>query len=80
MKRLGHTSPEMSILYAKFPQNDLQRGFRAVRAQLRHLVPQFKTTIIPVTADLPGALHHVEALNISARCSGVRFPNQAHMP
>jgi integrase len=61
MKLLGHTSPEMTILYAEFTQNDLQREFRAVRAQPRHLLPPPKTAVIPVAADLPGTLLAVQA-------------------
>jgi integrase len=61
MKLLGHTSPEMTILYAEFTQNDLQREFHAVRAQPRHLLPPPKAAVIPVAADLPGALHALAA-------------------
>ena len=62
MKLLGHTSPEMTMLYAEFTQNDLQREFRAVRSQPRHLLPPPKTTVTTtVQADLPGALHAVQA-------------------
>jgi hypothetical protein len=61
MKLLGHNSPEMTIFYAEFTQNDLQREFRAVRSQPRHLLPLPKTTVTLVDADLPGALHAVEA-------------------
>ena len=62
MKLLGHSSPEMTMLYAEFTQNDLQREFRAVRAQPRHLLPP-PTTAVPtaVRADLPGALHTIQA-------------------
>jgi integrase len=62
MKLLGHNSPEMTLLYAGFTQNDLQREFRAVRSQPRHLLPS-PTTAVPtaVQADLPGALHAVQA-------------------
>jgi ABC-type transporter Mla subunit MlaD len=61
MKLLGHTSPEMTILYVEFTQNDLQREFRAVRSQPRHLLPPLKSTATAVAADLPGALHAVDA-------------------
>jgi len=60
MKLLGHTSPEMTILYAEFTQNDLQREFRAVCSNPRHLLPPPKTTFTPAAADLPGALHSIE--------------------
>ena len=61
MKLLGHTSPEMTILYAEFTQNDLQREFRAVCSKPRHLLPSPKPTVTTVAADLPGALHAIEA-------------------
>jgi integrase len=62
MKLLGHSSPEMTLLYAEFTQNDLQREFRAVRAQPRHLLPPPRTAgATAVHADLPGALHAVQA-------------------
>lgn len=62
MKLLGHTSPEMTMLYAEFTQNDLQREFRAARSQPRHLLPPPKATATTtVRADLPGALHAVQA-------------------
>jgi len=62
MKLLGHSSPEMTMLYAEFTQNDLQREFRAVRSQPRHLLP-LPGTALPtaVQADLPSALHAVQA-------------------
>lgn len=60
MKLLGHTSPEMTMLYAEFTQNDLQREFRAVCSNPRHLLPPPKITFTPAVADLPGALHSIE--------------------
>jgi integrase len=60
MKLLGHTSPEMTILYAEFTQNDLQREFRAVCSNPRHLLPAPKTTFTTAAADLPGVLHSIE--------------------
>ena len=62
MKLLGHTSPEMTMLYAEFTQNDLQREFRAVRSKPRHLLPLPKATVTTaVQADLPGTIHAVQA-------------------
>ncbi len=61
MKLLGHSSPEMTLLYAEFTQNDLQREFRAVRAQARHLLPPTTAVSTAVQADLPGTLHAVQA-------------------
>ena len=60
MKLPGHTSPEMTILYAEFTQNDLQREFRSVCSMPRHLLPPPKTTSTTAAADLPGALHSIE--------------------
>jgi integrase len=60
MKLLGHTSPEMTLLYAEFTQNDLQREFRAVCSKPRHLLPPPKTTSATTAADLPGVLHSIE--------------------
>ena len=62
MKLLGHSSPEMTLLYAEFTQTDLQREFRAARSQPRHLLPP-PTTAIPtaVQADLPSTLHALQA-------------------
>src|SRR5499425_2174425 len=42
MKLLGHTSPEMTLLYLDIALTDLQREFRAARSQPRHLAPQPK--------------------------------------
>jgi len=62
MKLLGHSSPEMTMLYAEFTQNDLQREFRAVRSHPRHLLPPSKNAAVTaVQADLPGVLHAVQA-------------------
>jgi hypothetical protein len=47
MKLLGHTSPEMTMLYLDVALTDLQREFEAARSRPRHLVPQPKTPFIP---------------------------------
>src|ERR1700746_2150389 len=44
MKLLGHTTPEMTILYVEVALNDLQREFLQARSKPRHLVPQPKTS------------------------------------
>jgi len=63
MKLLGHSSPEMTMLYAEFTQTDLQREFRAARSQPRHLLPPPKaatTTSMGLTADLASTLHALQ--------------------
>src|ERR1700686_2719968 len=42
MKLLGHTSPEMTMLYLDVALNDLQREFEMARSKPRHIVPQPK--------------------------------------
>jgi len=58
MKLLGHSSPEMTLLYAEFTQTDLQREFRTARAQPRHLLPPPKADI-GLHADLTSTLQAV---------------------
>lgn len=40
MKLLGHTSPDMTMLYLDVALTDLQREFHLARSQPRHLAPQ----------------------------------------
>jgi hypothetical protein len=40
MKLLGHTSPDMTMLYLDIASTDLQREFHLARSQPRHLAPQ----------------------------------------
>jgi integrase len=63
MKLLGHSSPEMTMLYAEFTQTDLQREFRAARSQPRHLLPPPRTATtnaIGRNADLSSTLHALQ--------------------
>jgi integrase len=62
MNLLGHSTPKMTLLYAEFTQTDLQREFRAARAQPRHLVPPPKTatSTIGLTPDLTSTLHALQ--------------------
>ena len=63
MKLLGHSSPEMTMLYTEFTQTDLQREFRAARSQPRHLLPPPRTattTSTGLTADLTSTLHALQ--------------------
>ena len=59
MKLLGHSSPEMTMLYAEFTQTDLQREFRTARSQPRHLLPAPKAEIA-LQADLTSTLQAVQ--------------------
>jgi integrase len=59
MKLLGHSSPEMTLLYAEFTQTDLQREFRAARSQPRHLLPPPKA-VIGLHADLTSTLQALQ--------------------
>ena len=57
MKLLGHTSPEMTMVYLDIALTDLQREFERARAQPRHLVPQPKTQAIPARPGMEGVLN-----------------------
>ena len=39
MELLGHTSPEMTLLYLQITQPDLQREYHLARQHPRHQVP-----------------------------------------
>ena len=56
MKLLGHTSPEMTMRYVDVALNDLQREFQLARSKPRHLVPQPKTSAVPLRAGLDGVI------------------------
>ena len=56
MKLLGHTSPEMTMLYLDVTLNDLQREFELARSKPRHLVPQPKTPSASLRAGLDGVI------------------------
>ncbi len=66
MKLLGHTSPEMTMLYLDVALTDLQREFEAARSRPYHLVPQPKTPFTPragldgLIDSLLGAQHVLE--------------------
>jgi len=61
MKLLGHTSPDMTMLYVKVALTDLQREFQQARSKPRHLVPEPKTSIAPVRAGLDGVIDSLQA-------------------
>ena len=56
MKLLGHTSPEMTMLYLDVTLNDLQRAFELARSKPRHLVPQPRVPSAPLRAGLGGVI------------------------
>ena len=56
MKLLGHTSPEMTMLYVEVALNDLQREFQQARSKPRHLVPQPKTSFALTRTGLDGVI------------------------
>jgi integrase len=56
MKLLGHTSPEMTMLYVELMLNDLQREFQLARSKPRHLVPQPKTSFALTRTGLAGVI------------------------
>src|ERR1700730_14286431 len=63
MNLLGHSSPEMTMLYAEFTQTDLQREFRTARSQPRHLLPPPRTATtnaIGRNPDLSSTLHALQ--------------------
>ena len=60
MKLLGHTSPEMTILYVEVALNDLQREFLQARSKPRHLVPQPKTSFALTRTGLEGVIDSLQ--------------------
>ena len=61
MKLLGHTSPEMTMLYVEVALNDLQREFQQARSKPRHLVPQPKTPLVFTRIGLEGVVDSLQA-------------------
>jgi len=56
MKLLGHTSPDMTMLYVKVALTDLQREFQQARSKPRHLVPEPKTSSALTRTGLDGVI------------------------
>lgn len=56
MKLLGHTSPEMTMLYLEVALHDLQREFELARSKPRHLAPQPSVPSAPLRAGLGGVI------------------------
>jgi len=61
MKLLGHTPPEMTMLYVEVALNDLQREFQLAHSKPRHLVPQPKTSIALIRTGLDGVIDSLQA-------------------
>jgi site-specific recombinase XerD len=61
MKLLGHTSPDMTMLYVEVVLTDLQREFQQARSNPRHLVPQPKTSVAPIRTGLDGVIDSLQA-------------------
>jgi len=56
MKLLGHSSPDMTMLYLDIALTDLQREFHLARSQPRHLVPQPRLSSASARTGLDGLL------------------------
>jgi integrase len=56
MKLLGHTCPDMTMLYLDVALTDLQREFQRARSQPRHLAPQPKAHIASPRSGLGGVI------------------------
>jgi site-specific recombinase XerD len=61
MKLLGHTSPEMTMLYIEVVLTDLQREFQQARLKPRHLVPQPKTSFALTRTGMGGVIDSLQA-------------------
>ena len=61
MKLLGHTSPDMTMLYVEVVLTDLQREFQRARSKPRHLVPQPKTSFALARTGLDGVIDSLRA-------------------
>ena len=60
MKLLGHTSPDMTMLYVKVALTDLQREFQQARSKPRHLVPEPKTSSALTRTGLDGVIDSLQ--------------------
>jgi site-specific recombinase XerD len=61
MKLLGHTSPDMTMLYVEVALTDLQREFQEARSKPRHLVPQPKPSSSLTRIGLDGVIDSLQA-------------------
>jgi site-specific recombinase XerD len=64
MELLGHTSPEMTLLYLQITQPDLQREYHLARQHPRHQVPCPQALRSPASfrADLPSLLNSLDTV------------------
>jgi hypothetical protein len=64
MQLLGHTDPEMTLLYLEITQPDLQREYRLARTHPRHLAPSPRAlrALSLTRADLPCLLDALDAV------------------
>jgi integrase len=60
MKLLGHTSPNMTMLYIEVALIDLQREFLQARLNPRHLAPQPKTFAAHIRTGLAGVIDSLQ--------------------
>jgi site-specific recombinase XerD len=60
MELLGHTSPEMTLLYTEVLLTDIQREFRQACLKPRHLLPPPKTPSIHTRAGLDGIIDSLQ--------------------
>ncbi|MGE5303511.1 MAG: tyrosine-type recombinase/integrase [Alphaproteobacteria bacterium] len=61
MKLLGHTSPEMTMLYVQVVLTDLQREFEQARLKPRHLLPRPKTPTRDIRPGIEGLIESLQA-------------------
>ena len=61
MNLLGHTSPEMTILYTEVVLSDLQREFQQARSKPRHQLPWPKTPSTNIRTGLNGVIDSLQA-------------------
>jgi integrase len=61
MKLLGHTSPEMTLLYIQVVLNDVQREFEQARLKPRHLLPRPKTPTPDIRSGIDGVIDSLQA-------------------
>jgi integrase len=62
MKLLGHSSPDMTMLYLDIVLTDLQREFHLARSQPRHLAPQPKLSSAATRTGLEGLIDSLLAV------------------
>jgi hypothetical protein len=61
MKLLGHTSPEMTLLYIQVVLKDVQREFEQARLKPRHLLPRPKTPTPDIRSGIDGVMDSLQA-------------------